>query len=60
METIINVMESLVKMNGWTVVRFDIQRYEMGYDISGYNGFLDVKEEARTIRIRHNGTFEYM
>ena len=60
MKIIMNVMESLVTMNGWTVERFDIQRKEiLGSEL--YTGFLTVKETAiNDIMIREDGTFEFM
>ena len=58
MNTVIKVMESLTKMNGWTVARFDIQHYNYN-SIEGYVGYLDVNESDKCIIIRHDGSFEY-
>lgn len=59
MSTVIRVMESLVKMNGWTVRRFDIQSFDYGNGIEGYAGYLDVEELKKRIIIRGDGSFEY-
>lgn len=59
MTTIIRVMESLVKMNGWTVTRFDVQAFNYGKGIEGYAGYLDTVENEKRIIIRHDGSFEY-
>lgn len=59
MVTVIRVMESLVKMNGWTVRRFDIQSFDYGHGIEGYAGYLDVEELKKRIIIRGDGSFEY-
>ena len=59
MNTIIKVMESLVKMNNWKVTRFDIQAYDHGHGISGYCGYLDTEGNKRII-IRNDGSFEYI
>lgn len=59
LSTVIAVMESLVKLNKWTVLRFDIQAFYTKYtDINGYAGYLDVKEIDKRIIIRGNGSFE--
>ena len=42
MKTILKVLESLVKLNGWTVLRFDLQAYNYGKGIAEYAGFLDI------------------
>lgn len=60
MKTIIRVMESLVKMNGWTVTRFDIQAYDHGFGVTGYAGYLDTKENDKRIIIRGDGSFEFL
>lgn len=58
LNTVIRVMESLVKLNGWTVVRFDIQAFDHGHGITGYAGYLDIEEDKRRIVIRGDGSFE--
>lgn len=58
MSTVIRVMESLVKFNGWNVERFDIQAFNYGHGIEGYAGYLKV-EGHDTIVIRGDGSFEY-
>lgn len=59
MTTIIRVMESIVKMNGWKVERFDIQAYHMGYGFDGYVGYLTVEGNDKALRIRQDGSFEW-
>lgn len=59
MSTIIKIMESLVKMNGWEVERFDIQAYHFGNGIDGYVGYLTIKGEPKTLLIRKGGSFEW-
>ena len=59
MKTCIKVMESLVALNKWTVVRFDLHRYEhCGGKIEGYCGYLEVKEMPKMLRIHGDGSFE--
>lgn len=58
MKTIIKVMESLVALNKWTVVRFDLQRFEHCGKIEGYCAYLEVKEMHNVLRIHDNGGFE--
>ena len=58
LNTVMRVMESLVKLNGWTVVRFDIQAFDYGYDATGYAGYLDIKENDQRFLIRGDGSFE--
>ena len=53
MNTIINVMKSLVEFNGFSVTRFDIQGYVNGK----YVGYLYTKE-SEVITIREDGSFE--
>lgn len=60
MTTIIRIMESLVKMNNWTVTRFDLQAYDYGYGIDGYAGYLDVVEVEKRIIIRKDGSFDFI
>ena len=57
MKTILKVMESLVKINGWTVRRFDLQAYYHGNEIVGYAGFLDIEESSRGLIIHDDGSF---
>ena len=59
MNTVIKVMESLVKMNKWEVIRFDIQHYEHAHGIEGYVGYLTIGN-GQEIRIRQDGSFEYV
>lgn len=58
-KTVLRVMESLVKFNGWTVERFDVQAFSLKGNIEGYAGYLDVKEIDKRIIIRGDGSFEY-
>lgn len=60
MTTIIRIMESLVKMNNWTVTRFDLHAYDYGYGIDGYAGYLDVVEVEKRIIIRKDGSFDFI
>lgn len=57
MKTVMRVMESLVKMNGWTVTRFDLQHFNYN-GIEGYAGYLDTQETERIV-IHDDGSFEY-
>ena len=59
MKTIINVMNSLVKMNDWKVERFDIQHFNIGYGIDGYVGYLYILGK-KTLKIREDGSFEFL
>ena len=59
MKTVLKVMESLVKLNGWTVTRFDMQSYNYGHGIAGYAGYLDIEEESRRLIIHDDGSFEW-
>lgn len=59
MTTIIRIMESLVKINGWKVERFDIQAYHAGYGFDGYCGYLTVDGIDNQLRIRQDGSFEW-
>lgn len=59
LQTIIRVMESLVKMNGWTVERFDIQAFDYGTGVAGYAGYLDIKENNERLIIRGDGSFSF-
>ena len=59
LSTVMRVMESLVKMNGWTVTRFDIQYYNHG-GFDGYSGWLDIAENSKRIVIRGEGSFEFI
>lgn len=59
MTTIIRVMESIVKMNGWKVERFDIQAYHMAYGINEYVGYLTIEGKGQALRIREDGSFEW-
>ena len=59
MNTVLKVMESLVKMNGWTVTRFDLQAYDYGKGIEGYAGWLWIEESEKRIVIRNDGSFDY-
>lgn len=59
MKTLINVMNSLVKMNDWKVERFDIQHFNHGYGIGGYVGYLYILGK-NTLIIREDGSFEFM
>ncbi len=56
LNTVMRVMESLVKMNGWTVKRFDIQSFNHG-GIEGYAGYLDIAESNQRLIIRGDGSF---
>ena len=58
-KTVLRVMESLVKFNGWTVKRFDVQAFYLKGNIEDYAGYLDVKELDKRIIIRGDGSFEY-
>lgn len=58
MKTIIKVMESLVALNKWTVVRFDLQRFEYCGKIEGYCAYLEVKETSNVLRFHTDGSFE--
>ena len=59
METVLKVMESLVKINDWTVIRFDLHSYNYGHGIEGYAGYLDVEEETKRLIIHSDGSFEW-
>ena len=59
LKTIMKVMESLVKMNGWTVERFDIQAFDYGHGCAGYAGYLYTKENKKHLIIRGDGSFEF-
>lgn len=57
METIINIMLSLIEMNdGWAVNRFDIQLKDNG----SYVAYLDILGERRCVKICEDGTFKLM
>lgn len=60
MITVLRVMESLVKINGWTVTRFDLQAFNYGNGIEGYAGYLDTVENDKRIVIHHDGSFEFL
>ena len=59
MKTILNVMESLVKINGWTVRRFDLQAYYHEEELVGYAGFLDIEDASRRLVIHDDGSFAW-
>ena len=59
MNTIIKVMESLVKLNNWTVERFDLHHYDAGDGFTGYVGYLTIVGNHADIRIREDGSFEF-
>ena len=58
--TVTRVMESLVKLNNWTVKRFDVHYYNYGNGIEGYSGYLDIKENPKQLVIRGDGSFEFI
>ena len=60
LNTVMRVMESLVRMNGWTVKRFDIQAFDNGYGFTGYAGYLDIAENSQRIVIRGDGSFSFI
>ena len=60
LQTIMRIMESLVKMNKWTVERFDIQGFNYGSGISGYAGYLHITGKNEHLVIRCDGSFEWL
>jgi len=59
MKTIINVAESLVKLNNWKLERLDLRLNKLP-GIEFYSAYLDVKDgdKSKRILIRTDGTFE--
>lgn len=58
MKVVMNVAESLCKINGWKIERLDIQHYShMDGMIQGYTGYMYIN--GKCIIIRGDGTFEY-
>ena len=57
MDTIIKVMQSLIKLNGWTLERFDLRLNTLG-DKEYYAAYLTVKELSSDIVIREGGSFD--
>ena len=57
MMTVLKVFESLVKVNGWEIERFDMQHYRHGDNIEGYAGWVYIKGDTRHLVIHHDGSF---
>lgn len=60
MKTVMRVFESLVKLNGWEVERFDLQRNSAKGIDDWYAGWLWIKGEDRKLVIREDGSFEWV
>lgn len=62
MNKIYNIAESLIKLNGWRVLRLDIQRVEnKTLDEFWYIGYLVIRTndgDREELIIRDNGEFE--
>jgi len=56
LNTVMKVFESLVKLNGWNVERFDIQAHNLS-GFSGYAGFAYIKGYSKQLVIRGDGSF---
>lgn len=59
-QTVVKVFESLVKMNKWEVVRFDIQAYNYGKGIEGYAGWATIQGIKEPLVVRGDGSFEFI
>ena len=58
LNTVMKVFESLVKLNSWSVERFDIQAYTHS-GISGYAGYAYIKGYSKHLVIHGDGSFEW-
>ena len=61
MKTILNVAESLAKLNNWKIERLDLRLNKLN-GIEFYSAYLDVEDSGKSKRIliREKGSFEFV
>ena len=57
---VITIFKSLVSLNEWHVVRFDIQRILLMHGMTNYVGYLTISGEEKTLVIRSSGIFKWI